>query len=131
MEIVKICNALGNEIRYQIVKSLKDQTVQTCCDRIEPYESGVCVDDVVIATGLAQSTVSQHLQVLVDSGVICKEKRGKWTCFFLDLPLIDTFFSGLNSELQIMPQSAKAAVTIESDMRVRAVNVSDFDIEMD
>ena len=131
MEIVKICNALGNEIRYQIVKSLKDQNVQTCCDRIGPDEFGVCVDDVVIATGLAQSTVSQHLQVLVDSGVICKEKRGKWTCFFLDLPLIDTFFNGLNSELQVKPQTTAAAETAENDTRVRAVSVSDFDIEMD
>lgn len=100
MEISKICDALGNETRYQIVKALKDKTIETCCNKIEYFENGISVGDVVKATGLAQSTVSQHLKVLVDSGVIIKEKRGQWTCFFLNKKLIEDFIKGLYHDLK-------------------------------
>lgn len=100
MDTFKICNALGNETRYQIVKALKDKSIGTCCDRIEYYENGVSVGDVVNATGLAQSTVSQHLKVLVDSGIITKEKRGQWTCFFLNKQLVEDFIKELYHDLK-------------------------------
>jgi len=100
MDISKICDALGNETRYQIVKALKDRSIGTCCDRIEYYENGISVGDVVNATGLAQSTVSQHLKVLVDSGIITKEKRGQWTCFFLNRQLVEDFIKGLYHDLK-------------------------------
>lgn len=100
MEISKICDALGNETRYQIVRALKDKTIETCCNKIEYFENGISVGDVVKATGLAQSTVSQHLKVLVDSGVIIKEKRGQWTCFFLNKQLIEDFIKGLYRDLK-------------------------------
>ena len=91
MDISKICNALGNEHRYQIVKSLKEKTIGTCCDRIQYFENGLSVADVVATTGLAQSTVSQHLAVLEQAGVILREKRSQWTCFFLNKELLEEF----------------------------------------
>ncbi len=100
MDISRICDALGNETRYQIVKALKNRDIGTCCDKIEYYENGVSVGDVVKATGLAQSTVSQHLKVLVDSGIIIKEKRGQWTCFFLNKQLVEDFIKGLYHDLK-------------------------------
>ena len=99
MDISKICDALGNEVRYQIVKSLKDRSIATCCNKIEYYEDGISVGDVVKATGLAQSTVSQHIKVLLDAGVIYKEKRGQWTCFFMSKEVIDGFIKGLSDDL--------------------------------
>lgn len=98
MNISKICDALGNEVRYQIVKSLKDKSIATCCNRIEYYEDGISVGDVVKATGLAQSTVSQHIKVLLDAEVIYKEKRGPWTCFFLNKEVLDRFVKGLSED---------------------------------
>lgn len=100
MDITKICNALGNETRYRIVKTLKDRTIGTCCDRIEYYENGISVGDVVKATGLAQSTVSQHLAVLEKAEIIYREKRGLWTCFFLNKPVIEEFLSTICKELE-------------------------------
>lgn len=100
MDISKICDALGNETRYQIVKALKNKDIGTCCDRIEYYENGVSVGDVVNTTGLAQSTVSQHLAVLEKAGIIYKEKRGQWTCFFLNKETIEAFIKGLYHDLR-------------------------------
>ena len=91
MELSKICNALGNETRYQIVKAMKDRAIGTCCDKIQYFEEGISVADVVATTGLAQSTVSQHLTVLEQAGVIVREKRGQWTCFFLNKELLEEF----------------------------------------
>lgn len=54
MGLVAICDALSNKTRYQIVKLLKSRSIVTCCNRIEYYENGVCVDDIVKLTGLAQ-----------------------------------------------------------------------------
>lgn len=99
MDPVKICNALGNETRYQIVKALKNSAIGTCCTKIEYYENGISVGDVVKATGLAQSTISQHLSVLEKAGLIYREKRGLWTCFFLNKKLIEEFCGYLGKDL--------------------------------
>ncbi|MCL6591410.1 MAG: ArsR family transcriptional regulator [Firmicutes bacterium] len=99
MDVVAICNALGNKTRYQLIKSLKDKTISTCCDRIEYYENGVSVGDVVKLTGLAQSTVSQHLVVLEKAGLIKKEKRDLWSCYFLNNEVIDEYLKKLYIDL--------------------------------
>lgn len=99
MNISKICDALGNPVRYQIVKSLKNKSIATCCNKIEYYENGISVGDVVKATGLAQSTVSQHIKVLLEADIIYKEKRGQWTCFFLNNAVIEEFIGQLSKDL--------------------------------
>jgi ArsR family transcriptional regulator len=99
MDLVAICDALGNKTRYQIIKSLKDKSISTCCNRIEYYENGVSVGDVVKLTGLAQSTVSQHLAVLEKAGLLHKEKRDFWSCYFLNTEVIEVYLKELNQDL--------------------------------
>ena len=43
----------------------------------------VCVLDLEHHLGLAQSTVSHHLKVLVDASVCDREPRGRWTYYSL------------------------------------------------
>jgi ArsR family transcriptional regulator len=99
MDISKVCDALGNETRFQIVKAMKNKTIGTCCDKIQYFENGVSVADVVCTTGLAQSTVSQHLKVLEKAGIIIREKRSQWTCFFLNKDLLKEFCSAVKETL--------------------------------
>lgn len=99
MDVVAICNALGNKTRYQLIKSLKCKTIGTCCEKIEYYENGVSVGDVVKLTGLAQSTVSQHLAVLENAGLISKEKREQWSCYFLNTEVVEQFLKVVHQEL--------------------------------
>jgi ArsR family transcriptional regulator len=99
MNVSKICDALGNPVRYQIVEALKNKSIATCCNKIEYYENGISVGDVVNATGLAQSTVSQHIKVLLEADIIYKEKRGQWTCFFLNNKVIEDFMKQLSKDL--------------------------------
>jgi len=67
----RMLKALGNPIRFQIVEFLAAN--QTCI-----------TNDIVRQMPLAQSTVSQHLKVLRDAGLIHGETEGPATCYCLD-----------------------------------------------
>ncbi len=84
MEMDVLLSALGNKTRYQLIKALKEKAIVSCCGKFDFLENGVSVGDVVKFTGLAQSTVSQHLAVLEKAGLIRKEKRDLWSCYFLN-----------------------------------------------
>ncbi|TAK69994.1 MAG: ArsR family transcriptional regulator [Actinomycetota bacterium] len=43
----------------------------------------VCQCDLTGPLGLSQPTVSHHLRVLVDAGVLSRERRGSWVWFSL------------------------------------------------
>jgi ArsR family transcriptional regulator, arsenate/arsenite/antimonite-responsive transcriptional repressor len=44
----------------------------------------VCVCDFVAPLGKAQPTVSHHLKILGDAGLVHGERRGKWVWYSLD-----------------------------------------------
>jgi len=99
MEMDVICSALGNKIRYQIIKALKEKTISTCCQCMEVSENGISVGDTVKFTGLAQSTVSQHLAVLEKANLIRKEKRELYSCYFLNEEVLKQFMEELKTDL--------------------------------
>ncbi len=69
--LAKMLKALGNPVRFQILEFLALKKV--------------CItNDIVEATPLAQSTVSQHLKVLREAGLIRGEIEGPATCYCLD-----------------------------------------------
>jgi arsenate reductase/ArsR family transcriptional regulator len=43
----------------------------------------LCVCQVVEVLGLAQSTVSKHLALLTQAGLVVDERRGRWTYYAL------------------------------------------------
>jgi ArsR family transcriptional regulator len=51
---------------------------------VAAHEGGeACVCELTEPLGLAQPTVSHHLKVLVDAGLLTREKRGVWAYFTL------------------------------------------------
>ena len=42
-----------------------------------------CVCDLTEPVGLAQPTVSHHLKILVDAGLLVREQRGRWAYYSL------------------------------------------------
>jgi ArsR family transcriptional regulator len=44
----------------------------------------ICVCDLVEPLGRSQPTVSHHLKVLGDAGLVRSEKRGKWSWYSLN-----------------------------------------------
>jgi ArsR family transcriptional regulator len=43
-----------------------------------------CICDLTEPVGLSQPTVSHHMKVLVDAGLLHREKRGKWVHFSVE-----------------------------------------------
>ncbi len=63
--------ALGNPVRFQIVEFLA--------------KNQMCItNDIVRNTPLAQSTISQHLKVLREAGLIQGAIEGPSTCYCLN-----------------------------------------------
>jgi ArsR family transcriptional regulator len=68
--LVQMLKALGNPVRFQIMQTLAAR--KTCITQ-----------EIVDTTPLAQSTVSQHLKVLREAGLIEGETEGPATCYCL------------------------------------------------
>ncbi len=69
--LARMLKALGNPVRFQIMQTLAER--QTCI-----------AQEIVETTPLAQSTVSQHLKVLREAGLIQGEIEGPATCYCID-----------------------------------------------
>ena len=41
----------------------------------------ICACDLVAPLGRSQPTISHHLSVLVDAGLLARERRGKWAWY--------------------------------------------------
>jgi ArsR family transcriptional regulator len=64
--------ALGDPTRLQLMMAVAAGENQEAC---------VC--DLTPDTGLAQSTVSHHLKLLVEAGLLERSQRGKWAFYSL------------------------------------------------
>jgi DNA-binding transcriptional ArsR family regulator len=70
--LAQMLKALGNPVRFQIVQYLA--------------QNQMCITgDIVSFTTLAQATVSQHLKVLRDAGLIDGEVEGPATCYCISV----------------------------------------------
>ena len=69
-ELATLAKALAHPVRVQIVRSLA--------------ATEGCVNELVEQLPLAQSTVSQHLKVLKDAGLVRGTVEGPRTCYCID-----------------------------------------------
>ncbi|HZA03364.1 MAG TPA: metalloregulator ArsR/SmtB family transcription factor [Propionibacteriaceae bacterium] len=73
------------------LKAVADPARLRLISIVAAAESGeVCVCDFTGPIGLSQPTVSHHLRVLVDAGVLAREQRGKWAYYRLVPDALDT-----------------------------------------
>lgn len=91
--------ALADPSRFHILQLLARGSVATSCERIEAFENGCCVGDVVAETGLSQPTASHHLKALEKVHLVRREVRGPWTCYFPNPEAIEEVTARLRSEL--------------------------------
>jgi ArsR family transcriptional regulator, arsenate/arsenite/antimonite-responsive transcriptional repressor len=65
-------------------KALADPTRLRLLSLVAAHDGGeACVCDLIEPVGLSQPTVSHHLKVLVDAGLLMREKRGVWAYYTL------------------------------------------------
>ena len=80
--VAEVFKALGHPARTTIVRHLS--------------EGEHCVCDLVEAVGLGWSTVSRHLSVLKQAGIVTDDKRGLQVYYRLSLPCVSRFVACLD-----------------------------------
>ena len=70
--MASIAKALGDPIRLQLVDVLRKNAGQ------------VCVCELVPLFDLSQPTVSHHLKVLREAGIVGSERRGLWAYYYVN-----------------------------------------------
>jgi len=66
------------------LKAIADPARLRLLSLVAAHEGGeACVCDLTEPLALSQPTVSHHLKVLVDAGLLTREKRGVWAYFTL------------------------------------------------
>jgi len=66
------------------MKALADPARLRLLSLVAAHQDGeACVCDLTEPLGLSQPTVSHHLKVLVDAGLLHRDKRGVWSYYSL------------------------------------------------
>lgn len=80
----KILKAMGDARRFQLLQLMSQR--------------GYCVGALAHASGLSESSVSQHLKILREAGLVYGVKRGYYTHYAVDKEAL----SGVIEEMQEM-----------------------------
>ncbi|GAB3325749.1 metalloregulator ArsR/SmtB family transcription factor [Geodermatophilus aquaeductus] len=82
----------------RVLKAVADPARLRLLSLVAAHEGGeACVCDLTEPLGLSQPTVSHHLKVLVDAGLLTREKRGVWAWFRLVPGALDALAAVLSS----------------------------------
>jgi ArsR family transcriptional regulator len=92
-----VARALADPVRLQIV------------DVLHHHAGSVCVCEITDLFDLAQGTISHHLKVLRDAGIVDYEKRGLWAFYYVKREAMDRLGSWL-LETPATPQAVGGAV---------------------
>ena len=76
--IVKIAKALSDKARVRLVQEIAKRGRMTCGD----------AEDIAL---LSQPTVSHHIKVLVDAGILIAEKDGRHVIISVNRKALDDF----------------------------------------
>lgn len=68
-DFIRVMKALSDPNRVKLLKILQERVM--------------CVCEIQVALGIAQPTVSKHLKVLEESGLIGRRKEGLWVNYNL------------------------------------------------
>lgn len=67
-QLARVLKAVADPVRLQLLALIRARDEACACDLTEPV-------------GVSQPTVSHHLKVLTEAGLITREQRGQWAWF--------------------------------------------------
>lgn len=114
-QLNRVFQALTGETRREILKLLEGQSL--------------CVNDIVEQFDLAQPTISKHLSVLREAGLVRNERRGQQVFYRTDLSAISEVLMGFLSQLRGTRYGAEETLLDSAEpgsRRVRETRISSF-----
>ena len=82
----------------RILKALADPARLRLVSMVAAHEGGeACVCDLTEPLGLTQPTISHHLKVLVEAGILTRDKRGVWAYYALVPSALDAVSAMLST----------------------------------
>jgi ArsR family transcriptional regulator, arsenate/arsenite/antimonite-responsive transcriptional repressor len=80
-------------------KALADPTRLRLVSMVAAHEGGeACVCDLTEPLGLTQPTISHHLKILVEAGILTRDKRGVWAYYALVPAALDALSAVLHTQ---------------------------------
>ncbi len=80
----------------QVLKAVADPTRLRLLSLVAAHDGAeACVCELTDPVGLSQPTVSHHLKVLVDAGLLAREQRGRWAYYRVIGEALDALASSL------------------------------------
>lgn len=99
------------EARARITKALAHPTRLLLLDALG--EKNLCVCEMTELVGADQSTISKHLAILKDAGLVGVEKKGSMSVFSLKCRCLDGFLTCLESVMRDNVRAQQALVEIQ------------------
>ncbi|MBV9817812.1 MAG: helix-turn-helix transcriptional regulator [Solirubrobacterales bacterium] len=84
VRMAALAKALGDPVRLQLV------------DVLRKHAGEVCVRELVPLFDLSQPTVSHHLKVLREAGIVGSERQGLWAYYFVISDALKEFSAWLS-----------------------------------
>jgi ArsR family transcriptional regulator len=84
--VAELFKALGHPTRVKIIEYLS--------------EGEKCVKDIWQELGIPQPTVSQHINILKEAGIISFRKEGVKTCYRIEMPIVVKIMKLLKEEVK-------------------------------
>ena len=86
--VLQLAKALSDETRLRVVRALR--------------QGELCVCELCDTLGVTQSTLSTHLQIIRDAGLVTVRRKGKWNYYALapaSARLLKRFLSDADADL--------------------------------
>src|ERR1700745_3760728 len=107
-DLISIGQAIADPTRVRIIAALR--------------HGELCVCELVDALEISQSTLSSHLQVLRQTGVVSTRKEGRWIYYSLTdqkRSLIEAIFSHIQRQLDVDPRLRRDSERIAGRLDLR------------
>ena len=85
-DLARVLKALADPVRLQLVSM------------VAAHDGGeACVCELTEPLGLTQPTISHHLKILVEAGILSRDKRGVWSFYALVPAALDAVAAVLST----------------------------------
>ena len=108
--MAEVAKALGDPIRLQLV------------DVLRKHAGKVCVCELMPLFDISQPTVSHHLKMLREAGIVDSERRGLWAYYYVIPDALEELTTWLSRPRSaIRPRALRAAAKAAAPRRAPAV----------